>query len=65
MAEFPKGGSNTWDAGNAGILLTEDFFGQPPTPTGNVSVWSGAAWMPGALKVWSGSAYLTGTPTVY
>ncbi len=55
---FP-GGSDRWDRGPAGDLITADFFSpQPPPPAGGqLRFWSGTDWCSRPVLVWTGSSW--------
>lgn len=52
-------GSDAWDDGLVGQILTADYFTAPAPPaTGRMKVWTGSAWVAKPVKVWSGSAWV-------
>lgn len=56
-----RGGSDGWDSGPAGALITLEFFGAPPPPSGGTAlkVWNGSAFVSKPVKVWTGAAWVT------
>ncbi len=56
-----RGGSDRWDRGPAGQIITDEFFGAaelPPGSDGLLSVWSSGAWLRRPAKVWSDGAWV-------
>lgn len=56
---LPRGGSDTWDDGPAGNLLTIEFFGSVIVSGGLIKYWDGASWLAKPIKYWSGTAWDT------
>lgn len=53
-----SGGSDVWDNGLAGELLSADFF--PPAATPRLlKYWNGSAWVAKPMKRWTGAAWET------
>lgn len=54
-----SGGSDTWDNGLAGEIITADYFdaAPPPSGSGNIKVWLGS-WLAKPVKVWNGSSWV-------
>ncbi|MCP9849215.1 hypothetical protein [Cyanobium sp. Morenito 9A2] len=55
------GGSDRWDRGPAGQIITDEFFWAvepPPGGDGLLSLWSSGAWLRRPAKVWSGGAWV-------
>ncbi len=61
-AEF-RGGSDGWDEGLAGSILTTEFFGVTISG-GKLKYWDGVSWSYATLKRWTGTAWQT-TPLRY
>ena len=54
-----RGGSDDWDVGTAGTIVTNEFFGEPPPTGGRLKYWDGAAWAYATLKRWTGTVWQT------
>lgn len=52
-----RGGSDLWDNGLAGEIITADYFEQPPVGGGQIKVWNGSAWVAKPVKAWNGSTW--------
>ena len=50
-------GSDLWDRGPAGSIVTTEFFAPSPGLGGLLRVWTGNAWAVRAVNVWSGAAW--------
>lgn len=55
---YPRGGSDTWDQGLAGELLSAEFFGSA-TVTGRVKVFLSSVFQAKPVKVFLGGLWVT------
>lgn len=55
-----SGGSDRWDRGPAGQIVTDEFFGPAPAPPagGFVAFWSGSGWLSRPVLVRIGAAWV-------
>lgn len=57
--DLPKdvsGGSDSWDNGPAGVIISTDFF-DTTTIGSPIKRWNGSSWVEGSLKQWNGSSW--------
>lgn len=60
-----SGGSDIWDDGLVGKILTEDYFEIITANGQRVRVWFGSSWQDSIVSVWSGTAWISGTAKVW
>ncbi len=53
-----RSGSDRWDRGPAGSIVTTEFFEPSPGLGGLLWVWTGSDWAVRSVKVWSGTAWV-------
>ncbi len=57
-----SGGSDRWDRGPAGAILTTEFFWledlPPPLGSGEFAIWSGNGWATTPCRVWTGTDWV-------
>ena len=56
MPSRVRGGSDLWDMGPGGAVLSDDVFGTAAETL--IKRWNGSAWVPAALQRWNGSAWV-------